>query len=148
MRRLVALLASACVLASSCGPLLPAASNSPVTLTVPGGQVMKVRLDDRTGLVQAFFFVVPDAEYDSDESGGIAVKNVAGDTSRVRISWIGGACSPNTADVTLERSNANLSITVKEPVACTDAKGRVKTLELDLSSAVPAESIKARWLPR
>jgi len=149
VRRTSAVLAAAGLVVAACGSLVPAASAWPVlTLPLPGGQILNVTIEDRTGLVEGVSFVVPDPDYPKDEERGIAVKNVANDPSHVLVSWVGGACSPTKAHVIVERSGPGLSITVNEPQPCTEDQGRLKTMELAFRSAIPAGSVQGTWLPR
>ena len=152
MRRATALLAVAGLLVAACGGLLPTASG-PLVVTgrLPGGQMLTLTVDDRTGLVEGVSFVQPDPDYLIDQSGGIALKNVAGDPPHLLVTWEGAACETTKVDRPVDRFGPGFSITVREPdylQRCSKQSARQKTIELDFSSAMPAGSVEGTWLAR
>src|SRR3954451_658982 len=100
--RFVSVLIPAVAVLVACGTVTPTATGPlMITGTLPGGQVLDLTIDDQTGLVDAVSFVAAQSDVHDDETNGVAIKNVAGDTRDLFVTWLGRICHRTKVEMTI-----------------------------------------------
>jgi hypothetical protein len=145
LARLVGLAIALAALLGACGAPEPSPLGPrELAGTLPGGQVLKVTIDDRTALLEGASLALPDADFSNRNKGGLALRNPVDDPKRLLVGWLGGACATASAVVIVDRSGSRISISVREPwtlQGCQFQAGQVKAVELRFSTAMPEEMV-------